>query len=202
MENVLKRIVKVKHGFKPIEREAKKIFELNLVKDCIALAKDFLRRDAYQIRCLAVFLLGYCASQDKKALHILKTKVSKDTSWQVQEILAKAFDHYCKEIGYENSLPVIKSWLNDTNPNICRAVTEGLRIWTNRPFFKENPKLAIDLISQHRSSESNYLRKSVGNALRDISKKYNNLIENELSKWDLSDTKVNFTYKRIVKNIT
>ena len=86
-------------------------------------------------------------------------------------MLAKAFDEICKYKGYESSLPLIEEWINDNNPNVVRAVTEGLRIWTNRPFFKENPMIAIALISKHKEDESEYLRKSVGNALKDISKK-------------------------------
>ena len=54
---------------------------------------------------------------------------------------------------------------------------EGLRIWTNRPFFKTNPALAIKLLSQHKADPSEYLRKSVGNALRDIGKKHSALVK-------------------------
>ena len=53
-----------------------------------------------------------------------------------------------------------------------RAVTEGLRIWTGRPYFHNHPEVAIQLLSQLRNDESEYVRKSVGNALRDISKKH------------------------------
>jgi hypothetical protein len=74
-----------------------------------------------------------------KALIFLKEKVSLDENWRAQEILAKAFDTYCHVIGYENALPTIKEWLNDSNPKIRRAVTEGLRIWTNRDYFIHNP---------------------------------------------------------------
>jgi 3-methyladenine DNA glycosylase AlkD len=148
---------------------------------------------------LAIFLLGYSASTDLNALKILRTKVSKDSNWRVQEILAKSFDYYCNDIGYEKALPIIKDWLNDPNPNVCRAVTEGLRIWTNRSYFKTNPQIAIQLISQHKASESEYLRKSVGNSLRDISKKHKELVEKEISTWDLSDKRIQFTYKYATK---
>jgi len=86
------------------------------------------------------------------------------------------------------------------HPNVCRAVTEGLRIWTGRPFFRTNPNIAINLISQHKSSDSEYLRKSVGNSLRDISKKNRNLIDKEISTWDLNDKRISFTYKLVMKN--
>ena len=143
--------------------------------------------------------LSYVYSEVKKALDILRYKVSKDKSVQVQGILAKAFDKYFEDIGYEISFPIVYDWLNDKNPNVCRAVSEGLRIWTNRPYFKSNPKIAIELISQHKYSEREYLRKSVGNSQRDISKKYGELIANELSTWDLSDKKVNHICKLVTK---
>ena len=105
----------------------------------------------------------------------------------------------CKHRGYETSLLLIEEWLNDNNPNVIRAVTEGLRIWTSRPFFKNNPLLAIELISKHKAHESEYLRKSVGNALKDISKKHRELIRTEVQQWDLSDPRVMFTYKLATK---
>jgi 3-methyladenine DNA glycosylase AlkC len=59
--------------------------------------------------------------------------------------------------------------------------------------------VAIELISQHKSSDSEYLRKSVGNSLRDISKKYGELVKNEISKWDLQDQRIAFTYDYVLK---
>jgi len=139
--------------------------------------------------------LGRLASKSKESLDFLKRCVSQDNDWRVQEILAKAFDRYCVDIGYEQSLPIIKKWLADSSPNVRRAVTEGLRIWTGRPYFREHPKVAIQLLSQFRYDESEYVRKSVGNALRDISKKYKELVKDELSTWDITNRGVKQTYK-------
>ena len=199
MKEVIERLSKIENGFKPIEFEANNIFVSNSISDSMKLAVELIENELYQVRSLAVFLLGYISSKDLTALQILKTKVSNDKSWQVQEILAKSFDQYCKDTGYEKSLTVIEDWLNDKNPNVCRAVTEGLRIWTGRPFFKTNPQVAIQLISQHKASESEYLRKSVGNSLRDISKKHKYLVEKEVSTWDLSNKLIQFTYKFVTK---
>ncbi len=93
------------------------------------------------------------------------------------------------------ALPEIMSWLDDKNPNVRRAVTEGLRIWTGRPYFSDNPEMAIRLLGNLRADESQYVRKSVGNALRDISKKHQDLIQVELESWDKDDKKVQLTYK-------
>jgi 3-methyladenine DNA glycosylase AlkC len=200
MKEIIDRLSKIENGFKPIEFEAKKIFVSKSTSDSMKLGIELLENDFYQVRSLAVFLLGFISSKDSVALQILRTKVSNDNSWQVQEILAKSFDQYCMDTGYEKSLPVIKDWLSDNNHNVCRAVTEGLMIWTGRPFFKTSPQVVIQLISQHKAHESEYLRKSVGNSLRDISKKHKELIDNEIQTWDLSNKLIHFTYKFVTKS--
>jgi 3-methyladenine DNA glycosylase AlkC len=200
MQEIINRISGIENGFKPIELEALKIFNSSSIEDSKRIAIELLENIFYQVRSLAVFLLGYIASKDLSVLDILRRKVSLDKSWQVQEILAKSFDQFCKDYGYKKSLSIIKDWLKDKNPNVCRAVTEGLRIWTGRPYFKANPEIAIALISQHKSNDSEYLRKSVGNSLRDISKKYKELIDKEVSTWDLKDPRIYFTYKLVMKN--
>ena len=158
-------------------------------------AFEWFKSKDYQVRMLATTMLGKLANENNNALCFLKEQVSKDSNWRVQEMLAKAFDEVCKRRGYEKSVPLIEEWINDKNPNVARAVTEGLRIWTSRPFFKEHPIMAIALISKHKGNESEYLRKSVGNALRDISKKHADLVGQEVLKWDLSNPRILFTYK-------
>ena len=105
-----------------------------------------------------------------------------------------AFDNHCAIIGYENTFPLISEWLNSDCANVRRAVTEGLRIWTSRPYFKVNPHVAIDVLSTRKKDESEYVRKSVGNALRDISKKYPELILEELKSWKLSSREIKQVY--------
>ena len=141
-----------------------------------------------------VFLFGYL-SDDSNILTFIRDEVSKDDNWRVQEVLAKAFDEYCKNTGYENVLPVIDKWLNADNPNTRRAVIEGLRIWTSRSYFKENPQEAIKRIARLRGDASEYVRKSVGNALRDISRKFPELIKEELKTWNLEIKEIKQVYK-------
>ena len=64
-------------------------------------------------------------------------------------------------------VPLLADWLSDTNPNVRRAVSEGLRVWTSRPYFKDNPAVAINLLSTRKNDNSEYVRKSIGNALKD-----------------------------------
>lgn len=199
INEILNNILHVEHGFQHIIDGADEIFSANSKEQCFEVALELFRNDAYQARMLATTILGRLAIEDNDALRFLKEQVSTDKNWRVQEMLAKAFDEICKNRGYEKCFCLIENWLDDDNPNVVRAVTEGLRIWTSRPFFKENPSLAIALIAKHKAHESEYLRKSVGNALRDISKKHAELIRNEVQQWDLSNPRILFTYKLAAK---
>ena len=197
--NLLNRILQIEHGFQHIIEGTDEIFAAYSKEQCYDLALTWSKHEAYQVRMLATSVLGRLATEDDYVLSILRKQISNDTNWRVQEMLAKAFDEVCKCRGYETSLPLIDEWLNDSNPNVIRAVTEGLRIWTSRPFFKEHPLIAVALISKHKAHESEYLRKSVGNALKDISKKHHDLIQQEVQQWDLSNPKILFTYKYATK---
>ena len=199
IDKTLNKILQIEHGFQHILDGADEILSAYSEKQCFEFALDTFKQESYQVRMLATTILGRLATTDNEALCFLQEQVSTDENWRVQEMLAKAFDEICKHRGYEASLPLIKEWINDTNPNVIRAVTEGLRIWKSRPYFKENPTVAIALIAKHKGHESEYLRKSVGNALRDISKKHAELIRQEVQQWDLSNSRIMFTYKLATK---
>ncbi len=200
-DDIIDEVKKIKSGFKEIEKESMFIVTSNSTDDCFNISKELYLSEFYQVRELAVFILGSISYKSIEALLFLKEEVSLDKNWRVQEILAKAFDTYCNNIGYENALTTIKEWLSDSRANVKRAVTEGLRIWTGRDYFKQNPKIAIDLLSNLKNDESEYVRKSVGNALKDISKKHSELMILELKTWDLSQKPLNQVYKLAIKYI-
>ena len=101
-----------------------------------ALADELYESPIRQARMVGVFIFGDLAIAQPDILPFLRQTVSRDSDWRVQEILAKAFDQFCADTGYQAALPTIKAWLADPHPNVRRAVTEGLRIWTARPYFK------------------------------------------------------------------
>ncbi|WP_018248818.1 DNA alkylation repair protein [Orenia marismortui] len=199
MIEVINRVKKVKRGFKGIEKESKEIRNYYGVNECFEIAQELFKYDSFQVRMLATFIMGSISYELESALVFLKERVSLDENWRVQEILAKAFDTYCENIGYNNSLQTIKDWLNSDNPNVRRAVTEGLRIWTSRDYFKQNPQIAVNILGKLKSDNSEYVRKSVGNALKDISKKHKELVKQEIETWNLSNGKIKQTYKFAIK---
>ena len=195
LDELILRVQRTSNGFLDIQNATDEVFHEYPADTCLKIAKQFFASNIYQVRSLAVFLFGNLASGSSESVAILKQKVSFDSDWRVQEILAKAFDTFCSDMGYEQSLPTIREWLEDPNPNVRRAVSEGLRIWTSRPYFKDHPDIAIHLLSPLREDESEYVRKSAGNALRDISKKHPNLVREALQGWNLENKKVAQTYR-------
>ena len=184
----------IKNGFKEEEKRALADYKNNDRDYTKELAFLSYESKVYQVRMYGVFLFGYL-SADIGILKFMRDEVSKDDNWRVQEVLAKAFDEYCKNKGYENAIPVIDEWLSSDNPNTRRAVTEGLRIWTSRSYFKENPQEAIKRLATLKEDDSEYVRKSVGNALRDISRKFPELIKEELKTWNLENNEIKQVYK-------
>ncbi len=195
IQSLVQRVKKTEHGFLDIQKASEEVFASHSAAETSLLAKELFVSEFHQARVLATFLFGKLAAQSKESFAFLRRRVSLDQDWRVQETLAKAFDQYCKDRGYEKSLPEIKDWLADANPNVRRAVTEGLRIWTGRDYFRGHPEVAIELLSALKADESEYVRKSVGNALRDISRKHKDLIRRELQGWDVSDKHIQQTYK-------
>ena len=192
--NLEKEFSLIENGFKEQENRALADYKEKGAERCKELARLAYGSKLYQVRMYAVFLFGHL-SDSEEILAFMRDEVSKDENWRVQEVLAKAFDEFCKKVGYEQALLTIDEWLKNGNANAKRAVTDGLRIWTNRPYFKDNPDETIRRLASLKEDESEYLRKSVGNALKDISKKFPNLIKAELASWNLSSKEAMQTYK-------
>jgi len=194
VEGLEREFSAIERGFLREQRRARSDYASFDPEQARRVAFLAYRSEAYQVRMYAVFLLGHL-SQEPDVLSFLRDDVSADSNWRVQEVLAKAFDDFCAVRGYEAALPVIDEWLSDSRPNVRRAVTEGLRIWTSRPYFRDHPGDAIARLSKLRSDASEYVRKSVGNALRDISKKHPELVAAELRTWSLETTEVAQVYR-------
>lgn len=184
----------IERGFLHEQRRARSDYGSLDREQALRVAYLAYSSEVYQVRMCAAFLLGHL-SQDPDVLSFLRDEVSGDSNWRVQEVLAKAIDDFCAVRGYEEALPIIDEWLGYPRPGVRRAVTEGLRIWTSRPYFRDHPGRAIARLSRLRSDDSEYVRKSVGNALRDISKKHPELVVAELETRDRSSREVTQVYR-------
>ena len=191
------RVKRVEHGFVGIRKAADEAGMRLATPTRLTLAKQLIGDASHQVRSLGTFMLGDLASRSAPALKLLRDVVAKDDDWRVQEILAKSFDAYCAAVGYAAALPTIDAWLAHGNPNVRRAVSEGLRIWTGRPFFQDRPEEAIRRLSGLRADPSDYVRRSAGNALRDIARKHGALVRAEIATWDAEDPAVGQTLAHV-----
>ena len=195
----LNKVIPEKDSLKIVKSEAEKFQSSHSSSECHTMGITLYQSDNFQIQEIGIFLLGYAAHEIPESLDFLRNTVSKHQNWKVQEILAMAFDNHCKSIGYENAVPLITDWLSDPNPNVRRAASEGLRVWTSRPYFKDHPSVAIRLLSDRKTDSSEYVRKSIGNALKDISKKHPELVFDEIHKWDVSSKEIKQVYNLAAK---
>lgn len=173
--------------FTPIRKAAGELAAARPHQECLEIAMEWYQQEPQQLRQLAVFLMGELAAEYPAVLDYLREQVSLDPNWKVQDALATAFDRFCKQTGYEAALPEIRQWLNHPRATVRRAAVEGLRVWTSRPYWKQQPQLAVEMLSALRQDESDRVRRSVGSALRDISRKHPQLVGEELARWDGSD---------------
>lgn len=195
------RVAQTQHGFGDIRRAADELKAGDAPEHRAEFANALFTSEVHQARMLAVLLYGELAPSDPQALRFLQEQASADPDWRVQEMLAQAFDGYCLAIGYQQALPLISAWLRSERATLRRAASEGPRIWTTRPYFRDHPAEAIGLLKILRADSSEYVRKSCGNALRDISRQHPDLVRAELATWDRTDKSVAQTYKLAAKFI-
>jgi DNA alkylation repair enzyme len=188
-------------GWSKVRAVAKSLAATGTPDEVAAVAEQELGSEDTKRRMLAIYLLGYTAGTRPANMATLRERAAPDPSWEAQEALAQAFDAYCAAVGCETALPVIDAWLADAHANARRAVSEGLRPWTSksRRYFYEQPDEAIRRLAALRTDESEYVRHSAGNALRDIRRAHPEAVDAETVTWDMSDPRVRFTYERVLK---
>jgi DNA alkylation repair enzyme len=188
-------------GWSKVRAVAQQLAATGTPDEVAMVAEQELSSEDTKRRMLAIYLLGFTASARPANMTKLHERATLDPSWEAQEALAQAFDTYCAAIGYEAALPTIDAWLGDARPNARRAVSEGLRPWTSksRRYFYERPAEAIRRLAALRADESEYVRHSAGNALRDMRRTHPEAVDAETSTWDIGDPRVRFTYERVLR---
>ena len=88
-----------KDNLKLCREEALALYKSQTVTECFDTAMKLYASEHFQIQDIAVFLCGYVAVERADALSFLKDIVSNNPNWKVQEVLAMAFDAFCKAQG-------------------------------------------------------------------------------------------------------
>jgi 3-methyladenine DNA glycosylase AlkC len=149
----------------------------------------------------ATLIAGHVSYLLPEALQLLRTQSASNADIRVQECLARGFDHYCLNKGYERALPVMEEWAKDANENVRRAVVEAPRPWAKKEYFAANPKVAFSFLASMNADASGAVRFSVGRALSEMGEEFPELLLAELKTWNLQNTSVKNTYMFASKNV-
>lgn len=161
---------------------------VRLTADMATLAVQAGRSPRTEVRMMGALCCSHVESGDT-AFALLQAHYAHDGDWRVREMVAKAFDRGCERRGHATCLEVIRHWLEAGNAGMRRAVCEGLRPWTARSPFREQPALAVALLAPlHRDAESTRL--SAAHALANISKKHPAIVRAVISGWDIADPRI------------
>ena len=90
---------------------------------------------------------------------------------------------------YEYTMGVLDEWARSSNFHLRRAASEGIRPrlpWASKlQCFIDDPKPVLSILEILRSDPSDFVRKSVGNNLNDISKNWPDLVVETLERWKI-----------------
>jgi len=92
---------------------------------------------------------------------------------------------------FEKTLSVMKTWLDDPDPQVRRLVSEGSRPRLPWSFKLDavilNPGLTRPVLDALRADTELYVKKSVANHLNDISKEHPEYMVDLVKQWDLKN---------------
>jgi 3-methyladenine DNA glycosylase AlkC len=148
----------------------------------------------------ATLLAGHVSYLLPAALDFLRKQSATHTDIRVQDCLARGFDHFCLNRGYERALVTMEEWAKDPNENVRRAVVEAPRPWTKKEYFAANPKIAFAFVASMKADSSGTVRFSVGRALCEMGDDFPDLLLAELKTWNLHHPPVKHTYMFASKN--
>ena len=169
--------------------------------DAFELAKRLMPNPDTHGAMAATLIAGHISYLIPEALNMLRTQSATNQDIRVQECLARGFDHYCLNRGYERALSTMEEWAKDPNENVRRAVVEAPRPWTKKEYFAANPKVAFIFVSSMKSDPSGTVRYSVGRALSEMGEDFPDMLLAELKTWNLHHPPVKHTYMFASKNV-
>jgi len=149
----------------------------------------------------SALISGHVSYLLPQALDFLRQEVARHQDVRVQDCLARGFDHYCLNRGYERALVTMEDWAKDSNDSVRRAVIEAPRVWTQKDYFKANAKVAFAFVASMKADASGTVRFSVGRALSEMGEDFPELLMAELKTWNLHYPPVKHTYMFASKNL-
>jgi len=102
----------------------------------------------------------------------------------------------------EYTLTTLKEWISSSSPNIRRIVVESLRPFANLKWLRDPAKNdeVFSILYHLRKDASSYVRTSVGNNLKDLSKYMPEIVLQTSNSW-INEAKINVTQDLASKGV-
>ncbi len=149
---------------------------IDFIEYCTGIFNYAESKDDNYLRNFALILLAKSSSLSEKALerglkHI-KTNFANHANWEMREISAYTIREGLR-IFPEITLAILNEWLiNNPTANVRRLITESLRPMADIKWLRDPEKNdpILNILIKLKADESLYVRKSVGNNIKDLSK--------------------------------
>lgn len=132
--------------------------------------------DDNYLKNFALILLAKSSTLSKLALerglNHIKTNYANHSNWEMREISGYTIREGLKTYP-EITLTILNEWLTkNPNANVRRLISESLRPMADIQWLRDPKKNdpIIDILNTLKADKSEYVRKSVGNNIKDLSK--------------------------------
>lgn len=140
---------------------------------------DGMFNDGWFLMPIARFVEEFGLDYPKESMEALEEITKRHTA----EFAVRPFI----EKYYDSTMKIIKKWAMSPNFHLRRAASEGIRPrlpWASKlQCFIKDPQPVLEVLEVLRSDSSEYVRKSVGNNLNDISKDWPEVVMDTLERW-------------------
>ncbi|MEX2684857.1 MAG: HEAT repeat domain-containing protein [Candidatus Sigynarchaeota archaeon] len=138
-------------------------------------------------KCIAIFFLAEFTKEGPAwfaACEPLILSWASSPDWEIREMALEPLLHAVQRYP-ESILPRCRQWLRSPDENVRRFVAEGLRPRIGTRWLRDPAKNAqvLDILGELRHDPSEYVRKSVGNNLKDLSKYMPGVVLDLAARW-------------------
>lgn len=145
-----------------------------VVAACVEIFETGQAEGANLLRVFAVYLLAGVAGGVPGGFHEVQPRArswATHADWEVREMVGAILRATLKA-SPAAVIPVMETWIQADDENLRRVVTESLRPLADIKWLRDSARndAVLGLLAQCRADPSTYVRKSVGNNLKDLTK--------------------------------
>lgn len=143
----------------------------NFIDDMIQKGEDEKDRNLYNLG-LILFAQCMCESEENTQTGFkLLEKYATHSNWEIREMAGYSI-RQCIKIDVEGTINALWPYVDSNNEKLRRIVSESLRPLADIHWLRDPTRndLVLELLTAMRADPSMYVRKSVGNNLKDLTK--------------------------------